>query len=77
MYLRANPTNTEEQWTALRVERDRRLAEFDWTHLSDAPVDQASWAAYRQALRNLPETTTDPTQPQWPVSPSKQAENGT
>lgn len=70
MYLRPIPTNTEKQWAALRVERDRRLGECDWTQLSDAPVDQAAWTAYRQALRNMPETTTDPTQPQWPVAPS-------
>lgn len=56
-------------WTALRTERDARLARSDWTQVSDAPVDSESWAAYRQALRDLPQNTTDPNEPQWPEEP--------
>ena len=56
-------------WTALRTERDARLAQTDWTQVSDAPVDAAPWAAYRQALRDLPENTTDPNEPPWPEEP--------
>lgn len=56
-------------WAALRVERDRRLTASDWTQLPDAPVDQAAWAAYRTALRALPDTTSDPYAPVWPVPP--------
>jgi len=39
----------------VRAQRDRLLAASDWTQLADAPVDQAAWATYRQALRDLPE----------------------
>jgi hypothetical protein len=39
----------------VRAQRDRLLADSDWTQLADAPVDQAAWATYRQALRDLPE----------------------
>jgi hypothetical protein len=53
----------------LRVERDKLLSESDWTQVPDAPVDQAAWAAYRQALRDLPENTTDPANPVWPTKP--------
>jgi len=39
----------------LRAARDRALSASDWTQVADAPVDQAVWATYRQALRDLPE----------------------
>ncbi len=52
----------EEAWAAFRAERDRRLAETDWTvvraYERGEPVPEA-WAAYRQALRDLPEQLTD------------------
>ena len=54
----------------LRIDRDRLLQSSDWTQVPDAPVDQAAWAAYRQQLRDLPSTTTDPFNVQWPKSPS-------
>lgn len=54
---------------ALRIERNRRLAVCDWTQVADAPVDQAAWAAYRQALRDLPGSTPDPHSPVWPTPP--------
>ena len=51
-----------EAWAAFRAERDRRLAETDWVVLRayerGAPVPKA-WAAYRQALRDLPAQLTD------------------
>ena len=51
-------------WPAIRARRDRLLAESDWTQLSDAPLEaetQARWQVYRQALRDLPQTFSDPT----------------
>lgn len=59
-----------EAWTALRAERDRLLTASDYTQLPDAPVDAAAWAAYRQALRDLPEVTADPAAPVWPDAPA-------
>ena len=51
-----------EAWAALRAERDRRLAETDWVvaraYERGEPVPEA-WAAYRQALRDLPARLTD------------------
>ena len=58
------------RWQFLRAERDRRLAESDWTVLSDTPTSTAAWKVYRQALRDLPANTTDPFQPVWPTPPS-------
>jgi hypothetical protein len=56
-------------WSELRRERDLRLSSSDWTQVSDAPVDRAAWAAYRQALRDLPANTTDPRDVVWPTPP--------
>ena len=53
----------------LRAERDAKLAASDWTQVADAPVDKAAWAAYRQALRDLPANTADPANPVWPQEP--------
>lgn len=50
--------------------RNQLLAASDWTQAPDAPVDQAAWVVYRQALRDLPSNTTDPRNPVWPVAPN-------
>ena len=63
----------QQAWTALRTERNARLAACDYTQLQDAHLSaekKSAWADYRQALRDLPENATDPTQVTWPVSPS-------
>ena len=50
--------------------REVLLAKSDWTQLPDAPVDQAAWAVYRQELRDLPSTITDPSEVVWPKPPT-------
>ncbi len=43
--------------TELRIERNQRLGECDWTQLSDSQLSdskKAEWATYRQALRDVP-----------------------
>jgi len=54
--------------TALRAERDRLLAETDWWVLPDRTAS-AEQLAYRQALRDLPATTSEPANPVWPTKP--------
>jgi hypothetical protein len=44
----------------LRHWRDTELKSSDWTQILDAPVDQAKWATYRQSLRDLPASNSDP-----------------
>jgi hypothetical protein len=44
----------EQKWEQIKSWRNAQLAACDWTQLSDAPVDKAAWATYRQALRDLP-----------------------
>ena len=47
----------QEPMRLLRIERDRLIAETDWWVLPDrTPTDEQ--LAYRQALRNLPDTAT-------------------
>lgn len=63
MLLRStfDPAEIPQEWLVerMRIERDRLLAESDWTMHSDAPTDKTSWATYRQALRDFP-TTWEP-----------------
>ena len=60
--IRTRADRIAEAWAALRAERDRRLAETDWivarAYERGEPVPGA-WAAYRQALRDLPAQLTD------------------
>tara|TARA_R100000005_G_C4879747_1_gene132009 strand:- start:24 stop:350 length:327 start_codon:yes stop_codon:yes gene_type:complete len=53
----------------LREERNRRLAETDYLALSDVTLSE-DMRTYRQALRDLPDNTSDPANPTWPVKPS-------
>ena len=65
----AKAAKDAEQAKSVRQSRDQKLKDSDWTQVADAPVNKEDWAAYRQALRNLPEqegfpwTVTYPTQP--------------
>jgi hypothetical protein len=55
----------------IRSERNTLLSSSDWTQVPDAPVDAVLWAAYRQELRDMPITITDPTEDiVWPTPPS-------
>lgn len=58
-----------EQGKVVRDERNRRLAESDWTQLPDAPVDHAVWAVYRQELRDITDQDGFPWSITWPVEP--------
>lgn len=53
----------------IRSERGRLLQQSDWTQLVDAPVDKAAWAAYRQALRDVPSQLGFPATVDWPQEP--------
>lgn len=57
----------------LRHERNRLLAGSDWTQLADAPLTKAeleAWAAYRKALRDMPNIAAGATAaPPWPKPP--------
>lgn len=58
----------------LRVQRNKLLADSDWTQLADSPLSsgqKSTWATYRQALRDLPEQADlDPNWTVWPNPPA-------
>lgn len=58
------------QWHTVRGQRNTRLSESDWTQLPDAQVDKEEWAAYRQTLRDITNTSTDPFNITWPAPPA-------
>lgn len=67
VFATPEPDN-EAQWVIVRSERNLRLAQCDWTQLSDAPVDAAVWAVYRQALRDITDQP-NPFEVVWPSTP--------
>jgi len=52
-------------WNELREKRDELLAKTDYAALKDTELSDAM-KKYRQALRDLPANTSDPTNPSWP-----------
>ena len=71
-----------EPYKLLREERNKLIAETDWTQLKDISLDsirEKNWKEYRQALRDLPNGSTpkldsngdlDMSSVTWPDKPS-------
>jgi hypothetical protein len=59
----------DAQAASVRSERNERLAASDWTQVIDAPVDQATWATYRQDLRDITSQVGFPWDVVWPEQP--------
>lgn len=67
-------------WETFRLLRNDRLTQSDWTQMPDAPLtdaQKASWLTYRQQLRDLPSSITDPVplnddpnHSSWPTMPT-------
>ena len=67
--VKAIPETADEA----RAQRDKLLAETDWTQVLDAPIDaetREAYRAYRQALRDIPEQDGFPETITWPELPS-------
>jgi len=64
-------------WNDIRLKRDNILKDTDWTMTTGATVDQAQWAAYRQVIRDIPQTYKDKTPDDvvWPTQPSTAGPN--
>lgn len=60
-------------WKRVRKERSKLLAETDWMANSDVTMSE-EMTAYRQALRDLPQTYTEPTDVVWPTNPHVEPE---
>lgn len=56
-----------------RAQRDKLLADTDWTQVLDAPIDaetREAYRTYRQALRDIPEQDGFPETITWPELPA-------
>lgn len=64
-------------WDDIRSTRDEILQATDWTMTTGASVDQAQWAAYRQNIRDIPQTYSGKTPDEvvWPTQPSTAGPN--
>jgi len=61
-----------EQGKAVRADRNKRLADCDWTQLGDSPLnpdDKLAGQLYRETLRMVPEQPKFPWEIQWPLEP--------
>lgn len=66
----AFPDATNEQkWEQIKLWRNAELVKSDWTMHTDAPTDKVAWAAYRQALRDLPAQGVTADKTEFPVAP--------
>ena len=64
-----DPRTESSEWALVRIERDRRIAETDWTQYQDTSLAlKVYWAPYRQALRDIT-TQPDPFNIVWPEQP--------
>lgn len=68
------PVPLEMAMAWLRSVRNGLLAESDWMVLPDvwetySAEKKAALTTYRQALRDLPNTTENPHNPVWPIRP--------
>jgi len=69
-------TETQLAWQNLRKERNKRLAECDWTQVADVTLsNKVNWDTYRQSLRNLPSTIVNPFSVVFPLAPNEQDPN--
>jgi hypothetical protein len=60
----------ESRWERIRIYRDSLLTASDWRMIEDAPWDKSAWVTYRQALRDLPSSVTDPSKIVFPNEPA-------
>ena len=70
----AEPEEEEEDIDSLssqaRMQRNRLLAETDWTQMPDiSDKVRSSYAEYRQALRDIPQQDNFPLNIEWPKKP--------
>tara|TARA_R100000152_G_C6661171_1_gene100006 strand:+ start:191 stop:565 length:375 start_codon:yes stop_codon:yes gene_type:complete len=64
-------------WDIARRKRNSLLRDSDWTMTTGATVDQAQWSAYREKLRDIPQTYKGKATSEivWPTAPSTKGPN--
>jgi hypothetical protein len=67
----------DDSWEIVRKKRDYLLKSTDWTMIPGSTLDQSAWAAYRQVLRDLPQTyfKTGLSSIRWPKRPAVSGPN--
>lgn len=60
----------DKTWKDIRNARNNLLKKSDYTQLLDYPGNKEEWAAYRQLLRDIPQTFDDPNKIVWPADPN-------
>lgn len=62
--------NAAEPMEELRIVRNQKLADTDWTQNRDVTLaNDADWQTYRQALRDITDTYTSLDDVVWPEKP--------
>ena len=59
-------------WVKVRKERNQLLKDSDYIMVSDAPVNETQkqeWTTYRQSLRDIPQTFSNPDEVVYPTKP--------
>ena len=62
----------ERLWYGIKLQRNELIAETDWTQCADVPFSEEKkqeMLKYRQALRDLTTTYSDPRDVEWPIKP--------
>jgi hypothetical protein len=60
------------QWAVARKTRNKKLCDCDWTQVADVALTSseiAQWQTYRQQLRDITTSQSDPTNITWPTEP--------
>ena len=65
---RAKEIESQIPWNELRATRNQLLVDTDYAALADVTMSD-DMRTYRQALRDLPANTSDPSNPTWPTKP--------
>ena len=65
------PPAIPSTWEQIRSKRDALLKDSDWSVASDATPkpSKEAWLTYRQALRDLPQSFSEPSEVVWPNKP--------
>ena len=59
----------QQKWNEIRSKRNGFLSQSDWTQLDDSRENKETWAIYRQKLRDIPQTFSNPESVIWPSKP--------
>jgi hypothetical protein len=66
----ADKETVSVSWDEIKERRNILLTESDYTQLADSPTkNKEEWAAYRQALRDIPQNFSNPTDVIFPDKP--------